>query len=260
VPPVGLGTPVASGGGAAASPLEIAHCALWLRADLGYSNTFGTVLDQSPAGHVFTPASGIQMPAQVSVGGKTALRMNGDIAGSVNFLSNATLSAVLQAAGAAHIFLIGKVDNDPALDQDHAGLWTWQDSANYAVVPYTDGNIYDVAGHGTGGFAAAGANPAAPMTSTFCYEVVCAPGEWTNFVNGTQLATSASNTPTFGPLTDIGRGTRNGTTASPGSIYMRGHVFEVAVYTAKVPNGDKASLYGYFASIAQSGGYGISFP
>lgn len=249
--PLGLGRRLRSRG-TISSPIGIPNLVQWCRADLGWTAVSGSWADQSGNSTNYVQGVAAQVPTQTAtaVGGQTALRFDGAFATSPDYLPCTSLGALLTTG--VDVFLVGKVDNDPASAADTSGLWTWHTtSQHYASIPYTDGVIYDVVGMTTGNRTVG--NPTPACTSPWLYNVISVSGEWTARFNGTQLFTDGTNTPSIGSTTYLGRSLR--TFGAPFNTYLKGYIAEIIVFSAKVSTGDRSALEAYVASR-----YGISIP
>jgi hypothetical protein len=94
------------------------------------------------------------------------------------------------AAVTAYVLL--QLDHDPPVAGGGC-LWSLTaDPNNEALVPYTSGNIYD--NFGSTARKTTGTSTAGAMTSPTVYAVKSGAGNWTNYLNGTQFYTTATNT------------------------------------------------------------------
>lgn len=210
--------------------------ALVLRGDTSY--TGGTWSDQSGNGRDFVQATGAQRPTVFTnlIGGHSGLQ---GVASASKFLQGPSFSTLT----AAEIFMVYKLPADPPVSTEGA-VWHWGTETTGDVIPYSDDHIYD-------SFARnlrfdSGAPAGHPFSSPCIYSVVSTSGEWTNYVNGTQLATTASGTVSWdATLSYLFR--------TWGSFYSDAVIGEVIMFTAKLSSGDRALMISYLKSR-----YGIS--
>lgn len=95
---------------------------------------------------------------------------------------------------AAHLFIIVKINNDPPASATKTGLVTLGSSGSNSHYPFTDGSIYDDSFSTTRQTVG---NPTPALTSWRLYEIISTTTEWTALLDGTQLFTTATNTPSF---------------------------------------------------------------
>lgn len=160
----------------------------WLRADVGVtydgSNYVTAWADQASGGPTWTVNG---TPDYEATGGSNSQP-------TVRFNSNSTewLSSTNVNCGAGvRAFIVNKRDADPpAGGTDIGGLWN-HGAANLVSVPYTDGIVYD-------GFGSTArkttVNPSSSMASWNIYDVRSTASGWWNWLNGTRLYTTATNT------------------------------------------------------------------
>lgn len=107
-----------------------------------------------------------------------------------------TLPNFLTSFTAGHSFMVVKADNDPpAGNQSVHPMNQWGSDSQTSHYPFTDGSIYDA--FGTTARKTVG-NPATTLAQWNCYEALSKSGEWTAWLNGTQIFTTATNTVGFG--------------------------------------------------------------
>jgi hypothetical protein len=138
----------------------------------------------------------------------------------------------------ASAFIVVKVVTDPPVAGSRTGLWKYGSDPATTHFPYTDGIIYD-------GFGSTArkttANPATTLAQWNQYEVLSVSGEWTSWLNGTQLYTTATNTVgwTASPILGSSDGT---------SIYLEGQIGEVLVYNSALSSYNRNRVEDYLRS------------
>ncbi len=220
------------GGSAPWTPLTPATPAWWLRGDSVVLNG-GTVAqwtDKSGNGRHWTQGSAPLQPtyAASAINGKPGLTF---AAAAQQELVGPDLIAV--GLTAAETFIVMQLNADPPAAAAKCGLWRTESAASVAVVPFTDGIIYD-------GFGSTArkttVNPAASMASPCIYSVISTSAEWTSSLNGTQIFTTGTNTVGWNTATRIGSSVTN---------WFDGVMCEWIVYGAKLSDGDRASVIAY---------------
>lgn len=95
-------------------------------------------------------------------------------------------------------------------------------------IPYSDGTIYDGTGSTT---RKTTVNPATSMANWCLYSTYSAPSDWANYLNGTQLYTTASNTVAYD--------------ATPSTFFANGELSsaEAILFTGKLSAGDRATVF-----------------
>lgn len=89
------------------------------------------------------------------------------------------------------VFIVIKIDADPP-SLGASGLWRiTSNTANSTHFPYTEGTIFNDFGSTA---RKTSVNPTPALTSYGIYEVRSASGEWTDWLDGTQLSTTETNT------------------------------------------------------------------
>lgn len=228
------------------TPASMTGIWAWYRADQGVTLDTGKVSqwnDLSGNGRHITQTTASLRPtletASSSFGNLDCIRMSSNGTSTFTYLNLPSMAALT----AGHIFIIWKLDANPG-SQGVAGLWAIGNTAagaNFYRNP-GDTTIYDAFGSttrkATGNFAVA-------ATNTHVYEAVSKANSWTNRQNGTQIATTGTNTVQFiaSPLiggngVDVGQNTRIG---------------EIVILSAEATAGNRTSLISYINTR-----YGIS--
>ena len=225
------------GGGAAAfNPSDYGTVAWWLRGDDVTLNGADVASwnDKSGNARHWTQGTPGKQPLFVAsaINGKPGLQFD---AASQEHLRGPNFFGVFTAA---ETFIVLQRTADPPVSATTDGLWKIGQGTS-SVVPFTDGKIYD-------SFASTvrktTVNPAASMASPCVYNVVSTSSEWTNFLNGTQLYTTATNTVAF-----------YNSPAALGwdivsTIYMDGIICEWLTFSAKLDAAGKAAVKAYLGT------------
>lgn len=142
-----------------------------------------------------------------------------------------TLGNPMSGASAGTLFMVVKAALDPntGVMTGHPLMgWGSGGGAIIALYPFTDGQIYDDWGatvRKTTG------NPTPSLAAFHIYEVVSAAGAWTNWINGTQHFTTATNTVGWGTSPQYG---------AFGGFFFNGHLAEVCAYGSALSPGDRS--------------------
>src|SRR5262249_28096178 len=121
------------------------------------------------------------------VGGKPVVRFDG----VDDFFS---LPNSFTGLSAATVLIVVKLTTDPPAAAAQTGLWYFGSSGDKTHFPYTDGTIYDTFGTTV---RKTTVDPAPALTSFRVYTVKSSSGNWTSYLDGTQLYTTGSNTVGF---------------------------------------------------------------
>lgn len=244
MPAVGLGrgaAHVVAGGGAAFNPADYGTVAWWLRGDDVTLNGADVASwnDKSGNARHFAQGTPSVQPLYVAsaINGMPGVQFD---ASNSEQLDGPNLS--LEGLTAAETFLVMQLNADPSVAGagGSGGIWlVGVGSGGGSVVPFTNGTVYDSFGSSA---RKTTVNPAGDMASPCIYNVVSVSGEWTNFLNNTQLYTTGTNTVGF----------RNGTSqlgASLGAgLFLDGIVCEWLTYDAKLSAPNKAAVVAYLAA------------
>jgi hypothetical protein len=234
------------GGVAAFLPTDIAGLQLWYKPNdtstlfqdaaktiaAGNGDVVGAVVDKSGNAKDGTQATTARKATRQDgvINGKVVLRFDG----ADDFYNIGDLSSLT----AAEIFIVVKIDADPPPDTTSDGLWDFGAVSAATRYPFaTDSIIYD-------GFGSTArkttVNPATSLTQFNLYNVVSISGEWTNFLNGTQLFTTATNTVGFNVVNTLGN------TIAP--THLDGDIAEVILYNHKLSPTSKTQIKQYIAN------------
>lgn len=231
------------GGSVKETPATISGLYLWHRADTGLfkdssftdpvtadGDTVGGWLDKSGNGRHWSQGTTSAEPTYKTgiVNGKPVLRFDGT---DDAFGTGPDFSAMT----GAEVFIVVKGDSDPSSAN---GLWSFGTDAASTHYPFSDGIIYDAC------FTTARktvGNPTPALTSFRLYNVVSVSGEWTAFLDGTQLYTTATNTVAGAAAPRLGRGTNSGS-------YFDGDIAELIIYSAKLGATNKSAVKSYIAT------------
>lgn len=217
---------------------------LWLRADLGlFQDNPGTVAataDGDPV-KVWTDQSGNGANATAST----------DAARPLLKLSILNGQPVLRADGSddrmgwtgaglwgSHSSYEGFIVIKKVVDSDEGGCW-WFGSNDNSHYAYSDGNIYD--GFFTNVRKTVG-DPSPSLAAWRLFNCISASGEWTANLDGTQIFTTATNTPAAlsggGPEAD-------GVLFSGHGVFKAMDIAEVFVYNRKLTTTERNNVGGY---------------
>lgn len=230
--------------GPAFDPATIAGLKLWLKADAGALNASDlaatdteavkTWQDQSGNGWHATQATAGNRPAWyigASSNGSPVVRFDGvdDYFQLGNLMSGA-------AAGTA--FVVLSINNDPPAPDRSSGPLSRFGTPSNAHYPWIDGAIYDDFGSTVRKDAIA----VAPSLAAWrVYEVLSAAGDWRNYLDGSLLHATTSNTVAWGATPFIGS---NGL----GQYFIDGDIAEVLVYAAALSDADRQAVESYLMS------------
>lgn len=168
------------------------------------------------------------------VDGKPVVRFNGTTA--VLNVWNAGIGLTEATA-----FIVLKADNDPAIDSQHSGLWAWTNSGNASAYPTDGGVLQD-------NFASATRHDVDPTPSLAAWRVysVRASSEWTNWLDGNQLLSTA-HTFSIPDSGEIGGRFTYGN-------HFDGDIAEFLLFESALSEADRQDVEGYLADK-----YGLGF-
>lgn len=151
----------------------------------------------------------------------------------MNFPNNAW-----SALTAAEMFVVMQLDADPPVT-GNGGCWSIGNLAqSHQVIPNTDGTFYDHFGAGTRYHSAVTSGGA--MTSPCIYRVSAGHNSWTNWLNETQLYTTASNNVTWTSASCLFC-----SLLAPSVVFMTGKFLELVLYDHQLPAGEAAVVKSY---------------
>lgn len=235
------------GFGGAFSPLSLSPH-LWLRfqdLDTLFTTSGGSTnvaADDDPIGRVEDKSGNGNHWTQATAGSRPLYKPNvvnesavARFDGVDDFLDGPDLSALT----AGEVFIIVKVDNDPPAAESQTGLWKFgTQSLNchypYSIFPHLFDDFGSNERFDTG-------DPAPSLAAWRLYNVVSVDGEWTNFIDGTQHFTTATNTVAFNSATKLGASNEGG------FVYLDGDIAELVLFPRKLSLGEKAQMHTYFA-------------
>lgn len=238
------------GGGAAFSPLSLAP-AMWQRFQdtatlfttsggstnvASASDPIGRAEDKSGNGRHWTQATaGSRLLWQPGV-------VNGHAVARADGVDDHWTGPDLSTLTAGEVFIVVKLDADPPAADAQTGFWDIGSDTNLAdAIPFTDGVLYDSFGSTA---RKTTVNPTPSLATAFrLYNVVSVSGEWTSFLDGTQLFTTATNTVGFTTTTLLGR-------SAGGAVnsFLDGDIAEFILFPRKLSAGEKTQMKAYFAS------------
>jgi hypothetical protein len=210
------------------SPDDIAGLVGWWKADslsLSDNDAITTWPDSSGNGNTFAGAIGPTYKTAIQNGLPVA-RFDG-----VDDVLNQTPIAWTNLT----VFIVVKVPADPAAVQEDTGLWQMSTGSS-THYPFTDGVVYDGAGSDTRKTV----GDLTPSLAAFrLYEVRSTSGEWTAWLDGSQVFTTGTNTvatPTDMRLGENGLGNQ-----------FEGDIGEMLVYDAALSDTDREAVETYLA-------------
>jgi hypothetical protein len=193
--------------------------------------TIGRVNDKSGNDRDWTQSTEAIRPIYKTgiVNGQSVARFDG-----TQYIFGPNFNGVFDAA---EVFVILRIVADPPAGVGEAGLWLLGVD-NTAFFPFVDGVIYDNFGTTE---RKATVNPTPSLESWRLYNVVSTSGEWTSFLDGEQLFTTATNTVSFIDLaSELG-------SSNAGGANLNGDLAELIMFDRKLDDDEKGLLKGYFA-------------
>jgi large repetitive protein len=186
----------------------------------------------------FTDLSGLNNHGSGSVKAtyRTGITVGGKGVADFSTSSFYTYGNVMSGKTAGTVFVVMKRFNDPpAVDVD-AGLWWWgTDAVDDAVVPWTNGYIYDE--WGTTARKSAGDPTPSFATAFRTYCVSSESGNWTCRIDGTQQYTTATNTVGFRTAPLLGKNKNN--------RLFKGYISAFIVYGRALSTAEKGQVETY---------------
>lgn len=181
--------------GGTVTPASFSGLVLWLRADLGVTQSGGAVstwADQSGSGNDVIQSNSLYQPTYTAAG------INGlpSIRTTLNewfYLASGTPSSVITTS-AAERFFVAQNATDPPTGGPFTGAVEgfWGTSHYETNVPYTDGLIYD--GWCTATRQNGIAHTGVSLASPYIYDSYSQASDWEAFLNGTNIYTTSTNT------------------------------------------------------------------
>lgn len=214
-------------------PSQVAGLYQWLDAGtlgLADNDPVGTWTDVSGNTRNATQATGANKPTFKTsiVNSLPIVRFDG----TNDRLGLGDFSALTQGEG----FIVVKVDNEPAADGNHSGLWNiGSDAVSGHYSYFGDGHIYE--SFGTTARKDTG-NPTPALTSWHIYSVYSATSDWKNFIDGVQLFSTTTNTAGFSSSASLG-------CDSGASNFLDGDVAEFIMFSNKLSTTDRANVVAY---------------
>jgi hypothetical protein len=213
------------------TPSSIGGLTAWLKADAGTSTTtdgvgIATWSDQSGSANDATQATGAAQPLY-----KTAIQNGLPIVRFDKVQSRFFGMPTLAALTAGTVFIVVATATDPG-SGDNTGLWKLGTSGDM-FFPFTDGIVYDDCGSTV---RKTTVNPTPALTAFHVYEVSSAAGAWTNWLDGAQLFTTATNTVAFSATPTLGK------TAAQ---FFSGDIGELLIYNSALSAGNRQSVEAY---------------
>lgn len=129
------------------------------------------------------------------------------------------------------VFVVFRVNADPAVDNASSGFWQLGSSTADAAFPNTAGAIGDTFGSTT----SKNVGDVGPhLTDVTLYNARSSTGLWEAEVNGSNVFTTATNVVGFPANPRIGN--------SVSQRYLDGKIYELAIYSTRLSSGDRAAL------------------
>lgn len=236
-------------GGAVAGPGSITGLRLWLKAGsiTGLNDNDQVTSnwpDSSGNGNDARPQGVTVKPRWKATGGpnsQPAVNMGQNLGSNGGYFDFASAASTIMGSPAAgHGFAVVKIDADPPSSNGHAAPAIAQFGSStdeYYTFP-SDSKIYD--GFGSSARKTT-VNPTPSLTSWRLYESRSAANDWSNWLDGTQLFSTASNTVSWnGSRASIGNTNTNSKT-------MDGLIAEVIVYDKILSAGELTTIKTYIA-------------
>jgi hypothetical protein len=230
-------TACASFQGAITDPLDIADCLQWLDVTQMASAPNDHLMDiwpnysgngQDGPSHWSSSVKPKYKTAANGINGKPTLWFDG-IDDQLTYFAD-----IFSGVTAATAFIVGRMENDPPGSVNRTGFWHFGSANSNVQIPYTDGVIYDdfcsTARKDT-------VNPVDSMASPYVYSVVSGPGDWRNYLNGTLLYSTATNTFGAKASCDIG--------VSPNPRAYHGHWGELIIYSRVLTEPERVAVETY---------------
>lgn len=237
MPAVGLGRGAAHMVAGGFVPADYGTVAWWLRGDDLTLNGADVASWNDKSGNARHYAQGTPsvQPLFVAsaINGQPGVQFD---AANTEYLEGPNLS--LEGLTALETFIVMQLNADPPA-VGGGGLWlVGVGGGGASVVPFTNGIIYD-------GCASSArkttVNPTPDMAAPCVYSVISTATEWTNFLNGTQLYTTGTNTVAFRNAASM-LGANLGFTG-----YMDGIICEWLAYDAKLDAPGRTAVKAYLA-------------
>lgn len=218
------------------TPLSLPSLYFWLRGDDVTLNgaTVSSWNDKSGNARHWSQANAALQPTYTAsaINGQPGLTFS---AAATQYIGGAGAAPNMVALTAAETFVVLQLNADPPATSAKCGLWRVGNGASAAVVPFTDGKIYDDFGSSA---RKTTVDPASSLASPRIYSVVSVAGEWTNYLDGVQLFTTATNTTAFQTGPTFGAAVSSGN-------YLDGVACEWIVCSAKLSASGRANTIAY---------------
>jgi hypothetical protein len=224
------------------NPRALPGLILWLDASSESGSDGSTIVanDRSGAGNnaITTGAD----PTLQTVSGIRVYRFNGT--SQYAKFNNSLVSGLTTG----EIFVLIKIAVDPPIDANKTGLWEFGGDPTRTHFPYIDGTIYDQFGTTA---RKTTVDPALSLSSAFrVYNVISASGEWTSNLDGTQLFTTATNTPSWTTTTPLlGTGNSGGVLGSPGYL-LNADIKQLVFCNRKLTGTERTNVTSYLLARA----------
>lgn len=210
---------ILSGAGTISSvgPSDLSGLELWLKADAitGIADDGNITTNWPDSSGNVRNATAVQgstdWPRFRSTAGpnsKPAVKMYSAAGLSVDVAGWFTLPNFMTGFTAGNVFVVMQKITKSSVVAGRSGppLGDWGSNTDEYFVFSTDQKIYDCTGSSA---RKTTVDPGDITTAAFVYEVRTASGAWSNYKDGTQLFTTATNTVAFGAAPKIGRSTTN---------------------------------------------------
>jgi hypothetical protein len=233
---------MAGAAASASTPSGIANIWEWWepsREGLANNDPIGTLTGQvSPGGsHDFTQPTGARQPIFIDsvLNGLGIARFT---AASTHWMNGVNANALT----AIHFFVVVQIPTDPPATTQVP--WRFgTDFTNPDTYPFTTGSI--LSGIGTSTRKTVG-NPTPSLAAWRVFEVVSKSGNWTAWLDGSQIFTTASNTVSVTSLCSIGANTTSlGVT---GGNPWDGDIAGIYIFSAQITGTDRTAMVTYLNS------------
>lgn len=219
---------------AISSPLDIAKCICWIdpnhstvTLEGGAGSRIASITDESGHNNDFSVFSGAGPTIAA------AYLNSHDVMACGGFLIGPNLFSGL-TEGEGIIFV--KV----ATDNGDNGIWSFGSAGRVFYASSFDNKLYD--NFGSNAEHSATVNPTPLLTDWNVYGVVSKANDWRQYLNGTQIFPTVTNTVGWASAPMIGRG--------PGGNNMTGHIAALYLFNAELTTQERADMYDYIVNKA----------
>ena len=152
---------------------------------------------------------------------------------AINFPSGAQYNASPVLGGSSGtVFAVMKTEAHGHGDIAHTGLWRLGGAAGFSHYPFQDGRVYETAGTDT----RQNFLPGTSLNVWHVYTIAAGSSHWKAYINGTEVHSNGSNTPSWQGTFSIG---------NDGGIFYDGDMAEMIVYGAILNDTDRNAVIAY---------------